>query len=649
MSIHHPHLFRRLCGVFVVLILCTISFICSVPFLLSTEKGGAWLSKKIGDQLGFDIHIKQVHLSWFGIQSLEQLKCESKRDQLAFTCERMTCDATLLQIFLAHHWGHVAIQTPSLHIEKPFNSFKQHPTLFQKASLNPKIEILFSFPYARTAHLIISNGTLTLEAPDFLPLSFTDMGMVLDLDKDGSIQVSLECNTREGSDLGHIAIEGSLKEKELAFHTELTHLPTRGIDQIIALRSPHLTGLIYNAIGATVDLTARCKAAPESLELACSLVTPKLHLSLNGASSEGRFVLNQPLFFHSDLTLPLIKSLGKLLPSLHLLTLSQPSWIELQLDAFSCPLPLDFRNLSQGTIQGHMKIAPQTTGLLNNKPLIIETLTATISSETLEEQLALEAQCQLSIQGHTGSLRLSGSVDSPFSQAPRGGVSLHADQFPLAVFDLSGAPLSLWLGSTVDMHAALSYRNHDPQLSLSWTSPRLTIPAMNLSWARNPSTLALLAPVSFQYQPALEAVKTPLKGTLNSLTFPLTDYTNIQWSADCTIDELFLNPSESIRHLHTQCLVNTLNHITLDADSDLLHFSSAGSFNPAREEFTLLTPLIANYTLTPQVLPQLSAPTKMQLTIEPTTLFLKDPFASTLKGSFSVKTLCYARTTPSLS
>jgi hypothetical protein len=646
MSIHHTHFAWRIFGILLIFVLCVVLFIASLPFLLSTERGSAWLSKKVGDKLGVHIHIKQMHLSWFGVQSIEQFQFENKKEQLALSCEHITCDAMLMQILLTHDWGHVAVQAPSLYIAKPFSALKQRPALLQRAGLVPEIETLLSPPHLGTAHIVVKEGTLTLEAPGFLPLAFEDVGMVFDLGKDGSIQASVTCNTVEGSDRGHIAIEGAVQGKELKFHTDITHLPTRGLDQIVALSAPRLTGLIYNAIGSTLDLTANCTATPEHLELVCNLVAPKLRLSLDGASSEGKFALNKPLFLHSDLTTPLIKSLGKLLPSLNALTLSQPSWVELQLEAFSWPLPLDLKNLSQSTIQGNVQIAPQTTGLLSNKPLIIETLTATISSETLEKQLSMDANCQLSIQGHTGSLRLSGSVESPLSQAPRGGFLLNAEQFPLAFFDLSGAPLSSWLGSTVDINASLSYRDQDPQLSLSWTSPRLTLSAMNLSWGSNSSTLALLAPVSFQYQPPLEAVKTPLRGMLNSLILPLSDYTKIQLNADCTIDELALSDSESIRHLQTHFLVNTLSQITLGADSDLLNLSTKGSFNLAREEFTLLKPLVAHYTLTPQALPQLSMPTQIHLTIDPTTLFLANRFASTLKGSlFCEKALLKAHET----
>lgn len=620
--------------------LCLALSIALLPFLISTQSGSAWLSKKAGDLLGLKIQAQRIHLSWWGAQSIEQLHLDHPAEQILFSCPHITCDASLIQILLTRNWGHIALQEPSLHLSKPITPQRSERTSPKTTPTQAPAAFLI-----HSAHITLKEGSLSLETPDCEPVAFEQMNLLLHLHNAHSLQVSFSFNAF--ADQGHIAIEGSVQGQERQLSTTITRLSTQGLDAIAAWSAPSFSGLISPMLGSTLDLNATATVTPEQLAIQCHLESPQLHLSFSGASSGGLFVLNQPLHFHSELTDPLIASLSQILPQFHFLTLNRSSSIELQVDAFSCPLPLDLHHLSQSALQGTIKLGSPTKGTLHNQPFLIEALSATVHSTLLEKELSVEARCELRVQDHKGSLHLSGAVEEPLSQAPQGGFSLQANRFPLAFFDLSGAPLSLWLGNTVDIQASLSYREAQPQVSLSWSSERLTLPTTHFSGSQNPFIWTLIHPVSFQYQPPLEGILAPLKGTLHALQLPLSDYTHIQISADCHLAEISLGATERLRNIQTHVDVDTLNQITLSASHDLLTISATGSLDVANTQFTLIEPLIADCMVTPDRMPLLCAPTSIHVQIEPTSFDLQNLLQSPLKGEFlCAKALLQAHTTP---
>ena len=619
---------KRLVFCLVVFLFLLFVFLLSLPMVLSTTTGTAWLSKKVGAQFGAELQIKQVELGWFGPQQLQGIELKKPQENLDFSCQEVHTEVSLWSLIFRRDVGRLTLKNPHLRLSKAFRpaALKKVPSL-RAAGLVPQLEMTLSqLDTSFKGLMLVQEGLITFDAPDLDPLYFEQISHALDLTKKGEAKVDLRCVTSQKGQQGTIALQGSVGSLSSAFPSfsldaTLSALPTRGLDQLLSLAEPACSGLVYNLLGPTADIQCHFGMQQDLLDLDCKLSSPQCTALISTTSADGKLSLREPLTVHCELTPSLMNTLARFQPALKVLKLQAPTFVDLHITTLSSAFPLSKVHLADSAVVGTLQLSPQTTALLNEKLLVINYLTVEIESTSLQTQLNVKGNSDLTFQGQKGAVSLEGNLSSCFSEKREGDMTLNVSQFPLEIFDALGLSLVDVLGASVNLTASI-HLGAQGNVHFAWSSPQLNIPSIDLSL--NPF-VTLSAPVNFSYtlSPALKEISKslcseigPLQGSIQSFSLPNREV-NLEMQAqlsDLVLEEPF---QEKIPFLHVSLSIKSLNAISLQLQSNTLSAKAQGSFDLSKAEFSLLSPLEVHYSLTPASFPTLAAPTALQLQVEP--------------------------------
>ncbi len=639
-----------LLGAFLILL-----FLCALclPMFFSTAGGKKILMKMISNRTGLDIEIKELSLSWFGSQSAQEIDVQKKEEQLNFTAQEIQTDAPLWKIVFSNNFGQMQVTAPYLQISKPFQPtahFRQKPFQAAAFSVYPKVEMgMAKMELPARGKIVVKEGRVVFNSPGLEPIAFDQIALSLDMASNEELVLALNCTT---SMQGQIALKGSASHLKAAFPTlavqsTINQLPVRGIDQLVSLIYPQVSGLIYSFLGPTVNLGCNLNASSGNFDLRLNAISPQVTAYVSTQSLNGILSLKSPAEFNFNLTPAILQKMTALYPSLRDLTLTAPIALQTTIEQFSCPIPSKTSDLLQSSFQARLLAPPQIPVILNGRLLSLNNLSISANSPSLEQQFSANLTSGLETEGQTGSLTL----DSQIHKLQNGTISLHAQSLPvdlIKTFTISG-PLSNFLGTVADVDANIEFMPDNQKLHLSWQSDLLQLSALDLSLGKS---LTLISPCPFTFiltpkltQPllpkGLKLVKeVPFQGTLQNLNLPLQNIKSSLLDVVVNTGPLSFSGLLPLNFSKMQALLtmNTFDQISLQIDGGTVKAMLAGSYNPAVEIFTLTKPLNVQYTLDPSTFkallpsaPVLVKPSIVQLSVESFALPLTGVDLSQLK------------------
>lgn len=657
-----PKIFAVILGVFAILVIA--AFLC-VPLFFSTALGKKLLIEKIESSTGCRLQIDTLSLSWMGQQQANGIRMQKPQEGLELACEELSSDAPLWRILFIKDVGHVMLKSPSLQLSKAFQpTAARMRAKFQAAGFAATPDLQLALPRIElscSGQVNISQGKVSITNPGIEPIHFDNIEMLLALQKNEEVALNLSCQTRQQQNAGQIAVKGIAKQlsstfPDIAADATLSHLPVQGIDQLATLFSPSLNGLIYSAVGPSVDLQGRFAAAHGNFDLSLNVQSAQLTIQIATQTQEGMVSLKNPAQLNFNLTPDLFQKLGQLHPSLSALALTQPAQIQAKLTRFSSPLPSTQADLLKSSFQASVDISSPLALSVKNQPVSFNDLHMSAQSDALDRAVAFTLSSGLQMQNQSGSLSCEGTVTAPFSQAPQGSIAINAAALPVDLIGIAaGATTSLatWVGPTVDLQGSLNLEGNSPRFHLSWKSRFLNIPSFDLSLG---NSWELISPVSFAFalnpqllsQAGLQLTKAaPFQGTLQSVQIPTDRLQNCRLQATLKTGHLAWGgtfPLE-ISSVNAQLNINTLDQISVQLDGQPLSAFISGAWKAATAEFVLNKPLNAQCILDDKTLkawvptaPTLVKPALFQLVIDPTTLPLSalDFRTFSFKGQLSI-------------
>ncbi len=516
-----------LLGGFALLVLLCALFL---PTFFSSTAGKKLLLRKIESRSGVKLEIDVLSLSWFGGQSAQGIRLQKPEDQLMVTCKEAASDSPLWKMALRNDLGHLKLSAPSLQVAKPFQSVAHvRRAKMQGAAFtaDPGMQLAmpaFSLPV--TGEIEVTDGRLSFTPPELSPIVFNQVALLLALRANDQLSLDLTCTTTRQDLQGQIAIKGTASDihssfPKVALSTEITQLPVLGIDQLVSIFSPELNGLIYGAIGPTIDVNCQFLAGEGNFALSLKANSPLISAQIVTQTADGMIVLKTPATFTISVTPAFVEKWGKLSPALAGLQLARPASLQATLSEFSCPLPAAGADVHKASFAAQIT-APQPLLLsLRGTPLTFNQFALQAGSDRIDERISLALSASLQTASQPGAITLNGVLTAPFSPSPGGSLTLNAAKLPVDLIGVAAGlstPLSPLLGPTADLSADLSLGTAPSSLHLSWQSAYLTLPSLDLS-LDNPWTLASPASLTLTLNPQLGAAD-PIQGTLQTLVIP---------------------------------------------------------------------------------------------------------------------------------
>lgn len=664
-----------------------IAAVFCLPWFFSTSTGKGILIKIISEKSGFNVEIEDLSLSWLGPQSANKINAQNPKEKITASCQEVTTDASLWSLF-KNDVGHLKLVVPFLQTTRTFTpSNAQAPKEFLKRDSqnllwkpNLGSKGVLQFPLKKTTfkpatlavlpsiemanipikgHILVEKGKVELNLPGLEPIHFDEIALTLDRATKEEVALILNCTTNQQGVLGSIAAKGSASRlnasfPSIALQASVTQLPVLGIDQLASIFAPKLSGLIYTAIGSKIDMQCNLVLAKGNFDLSLNAQSPQMSVRIATKTEGGIISLKSPATFNFNLTPALLQKVAKLVPSVQPLILNNPALIEGTLSQFSCTIPTKAEDLLKCSLQAKMAAQAPLSLKLNGAALALNTLSFTANTPLLEKEITLSLNSSLQTEAQTGGLAIQGNILAPFSNAPKGTLSVNADKLPtdlIAIVSGSSTLLSPFLGPTADVKGTVHFNKANPTLHLSWQSQFLNIPSFDLSLS---NTLTLLSPAKFTFglnpkalsEGQIKLIKTsPFEGILQSLVIP-PDIKNTRIEAIINTEKLSFSGAFplNISNVEAMLQIKTLDQILFTIKSTPLQASLSGAFKPNTSEFVLNKPLSIQYTLDGPSLstlvpsaPALAKPATIQLFIDPFSFPLSKMHmrAMNLKGKLS--------------
>lgn len=603
---HHP--FKVVSYIIgAIVILCVIALL-ALPMFLSHAPGKNILTRMVRGRTGVKVEIQNLSLSWFGPQVAKGISGSKPEEELTFTCQEITTDASLWGLMFKNEIGHMQVIAPLVQMSKPFQMAPPVAKKIQTASLAaalPEVKMgraAYSLPIK--GQVVVEQGKVTFNPPDFEPIVFDDLALSLDLPGKEEIALKMSCTANQGS----LAIKAAASHldtpiPDISIQSTISKLPVQGVDQMISVFYPEFRGLFYSAVGPSLDLQCHFQCSQGNFDLSLDAQSSLLTASIATQSTDDRISLKNPAAVNFNLTPTFLNKILAFFPSVQGIALTQPALIKVTLSRLSFPLD-DWRQMS---FQVALSAPPQIGLSLNGKPVDLSNLNVQCSSPMLREQVLIDAATNLQYLGQTGSLSINGNTKN---------LTVNGVKFPV---DLTGLPLSNFLGASADFTALLDLKDN-PRFHLSWNSPLLNLPSLDL--ALNDSW-RLISPAEFSLRLNPKFVQSaPIQGTIQDIDIPAGNVQNTHFNVGFSMKSLSIsNPVPlSLTKVKGELSMKTLDQVSLEIFSDTLSVSLTGAYNLQTQEFVLTKPLAAEYNL-----PHFAT---LQLTLNPMTF----PTQTTYKG-----------------
>lgn len=322
---------------FLILAILSICLLFMLPTLISTPWGQSKFLSVVNGKIPGFISAKNIHLSWFGNQSISGFELKDSQKNSVLTVKTFFIDKNLLTL-LWNGFSDSDIQLTDLNatiVETHSGTTNLHQALGLELTIeDTSIASVLENYRPLTIVLKNVNGQFHLPSSFSEPVTVHLSGITRQDEVEGNFDINISC---AGIDIGQCFQTKQLTNFENAavgIKAKITNFPVALLDQIITTKQPALAGLTRAALGKTLDLNFEKFLAHGEVQFKIDAKTPTLNSNLVGKLQSDTFTLDSnsvisllitPEFFkilankHQDI-LPAVRILN---PVKSLLTINQ--------------------------------------------------------------------------------------------------------------------------------------------------------------------------------------------------------------------------------------------------------------------------------------------------------------------------------------
>ncbi len=504
---HKPSFGRTLLKLILGLCVLTLALVCLAPVFFSTRMGTDLITRQLNQRFQGEVKIDSLSLSLFGGQTIKHVHVYDHQKQLIGECPLIETDQSLLALLVTKDIGHARMQAPHLIIRNSLPTFAAVASLPVMIGGFAALPEITSIQTDVTGHLVVTDGRIEVLAQEIDPILFKELNLELDLPPSREqIALKLNCTTEQNTQMGTVAIVAHISDlnsptPQVSIDSTINQLPVQGVDQIVGYFRPSLRGILYLALGPTLNfhLTAQSAGPQHAFNLTWEMDTAHLVGSAQVQMTENQLTLTSPSVATFTLTPQLMKRLNEEI------VLSKPAQFQLKLDT-----------LAGSSFSGSFFNAQPLSLLVKAQPLELNMVRFELNSPDALNEVHFKGSIQSPSQG---SLELQGAISqlqtTALTQATLTGVKVSVDLMGALVG--ASAPLSHQLGDTADLHIALKAQGEEKSAQIAATTPLLQIGPMEVTINEK---IQLEQPAPFAY--TLKAYDNQvLKGSIQGALTPL--------------------------------------------------------------------------------------------------------------------------------
>lgn len=445
---------------FILFLLVILSL---APTFLSTNFGKDLFLNQVNKTIPGHFSVKDVHLSWFGKQKIEnfELRGQDQAQAPIASIKSIESEKSLLSWLFTFH----------------------HPAFLRLMGLNVQVvaddQGVTNIEDALGLKKQASSGFHT-------PVFLENTNIEIKEDAKGNLILKAVGLTRQDIK-GQFSVDAQLGEQQ-SLKLRLDHFPTLFFDQLIAIKRPELSGLLLKVVGDYIDVSTNqvSKGSKHQVQIVAS--SPFIHAKLQGQLSESTLLLDSGSLLQFEIPESNSHSLSEML--LHRdITISSPLKGEMYIDFLKIPLHRK-PDLLEGKLT--FNIAPNKFYLVKKStPLDIShfkiSVEAPPQSSDLTVQLEAEGNSSIDLTFnlpkralYTSKLdyqrgaALKGSIRGAFDTLP----SFLAKSLPPSLITLLGSQYALdFSGQLKEKDSKIDFALDSSQASFDFTMaiPRLPL------------------------------------------------------------------------------------------------------------------------------------------------------------------------------
>lgn len=283
--------YLKIIGLFLLgLILFIFAILVAAPAILSTQWGQTRLLKQVNEKIPGKITAQQIHLSWLGKQTIQDLSLKDDAGNEILSLQQFQLDSPLTSFFFK--------ETPPLKatIQNLNASFKQEAG---------ESTLLKALGIPTPAHEN-EDASYAVEAKNV-------QGEIQFISKNDPVTLRLSGQTQNGTDVGTFDIDmqlsGPRPEQIEKMTARISNLPVSLIEQLLSIKQQQWNQFPFQLLfGKFVSVDLEQVKNPEGMDLDFTIKSPNLSMVLNGELTPEKFslkkagtvdfVLNPPFFSH---------------------------------------------------------------------------------------------------------------------------------------------------------------------------------------------------------------------------------------------------------------------------------------------------------------------------------------------------------------
>lgn len=360
-----------------VLMVLLLSFILSLPALLSTnwgmEKALSWINSGIPGRLD----VQKINLGWFQDQTLSGVSLKDKSQTTIASFDTLTIGSSLAQLFFSHSLPEniklVDLSASIIHDEFGATNLEQ------------------------------ALGLKTLSLSHSQPVTLERLN-IESRSEHGETRIKAVGLTMQNNLKGRFLADVVVGQ-QTSIQLNAENFPLLVIDQLLAFRNPKLSGVVKNLLGESIDL--RLEQIQSEGKSLITLIgkTPSSDMKVSGHISASSLQINPESYLTFNLD---AEALGHLFRSLEVpfCPSPQPLQGQLSIGPFEAALVAP---LEKAVGQFHLKLEPWGLGLKDCTDML-SWKTFSIKGKSLESVITLHLETQSSFQGDSGNGNLHLSI-----------------------------------------------------------------------------------------------------------------------------------------------------------------------------------------------------------------------------------------------
>lgn len=279
--------------IFGATLLFIILCVTSLPSILSTAWGNEKIAQFVNSQISGKIAFKNLYLSWFGEQSLQDTQLFDVDGYEIAAFKRMSVHMPLWKLLLKQgHLGAYELTGLNAQIVQESDG---------KSNILEALARKDSFIAQKVSPSNVNKTSLNILLND------VNASAVLD---DKKPVVLLSGKTTQGKLQGSFNLKASLDEKSkekifserslntdqisnLKLEINTSNFPVGLLDEVLALSNPSYKGLLLSACGDTMDLSIKQSKGTSGTDLNFDVTTPLIHGSLKALLKDNQLTVNE--------------------------------------------------------------------------------------------------------------------------------------------------------------------------------------------------------------------------------------------------------------------------------------------------------------------------------------------------------------------